>query len=84
MIIYMDRNLEPRAIYFDNEGHVINYSIVFEDNSIILTSDMIGDVPAFRLTYTLLDNNMINTKFGISQDGKNFVTYLEGKSEKTE
>ena len=75
MIIYPDNNIEPaRAIYFDNEGHVINYSIAVEDNSIIFTSDKVANAPTFRLTYTLLDNNMISTKF---------ETYVEGKSKKT-
>ena len=83
MIIYMDGNPEPRAIYFDNEGHVINYSIIFTNNSIILTSDVIENVPVFRLTYTLLGNNTINTEFGMSQDGTNFTTYIEGKSNKS-
>lgn len=83
MIIYLDNNVESRAIYFDNEGHTINYSISFADNSIILTSNVIANVPIFRLTYTLLDNDMINTKFEMSQDGKNFMTYIEGKSKKT-
>lgn len=82
MIIYLDSNVEPRAIFFDNEGHVINYSIVTSDNSIRLTSEIIANIPVFRLIYTLLDNNLINTKFEMSQDGKNFITYIEGKSKK--
>lgn len=83
MIIYPDSDNEPRAIYFDNESHVINYSINFTDNSISLTSDITANAPVFRLTYTLLENNMINTEFALSQDGKNFMTYIEGKSKKT-
>jgi len=84
MIIYLDYNSVPsKAIYFDNEGHTINYTINFADNSIILTSNKIANFPVFRLTYTLLDKGMINTKFEMAQDGENFMTYIEGKSKKT-
>ena len=83
MIIYLDYSGNPsKAIYFDNENHVINYSITYADNSIILTSDKIPHVPVFRLTYTLLDNETIDTKFEMSNDGEKFMTYIEGKSKK--
>jgi hypothetical protein len=39
-------------------------------------------MPVFRLTYTLLSDGMVNTKFEMSQDGKTFMTYIEGKSKK--
>ena len=31
---------------------------------------------------TMLDNDSIDTKFEMSQDGEKFVTYIEGKSKK--
>jgi len=40
------------------------------------------NVPVFRLTYTLLENETVNTKFEMSRDGVNFTTYIEGKSKK--
>lgn len=40
-------------------------------------------MPVFRLTYTWLEPGLENTKFEMSQDGKNFITYVEGKSVKT-
>lgn len=84
MIIYPDYSGNPvKAIYFDNEGHTINYSISYADKSIALTSDKILGVPVFRLTYTLLENEAVNTKFEMSQDGEKFNTYIEGKSKKT-
>ena len=37
MIIYIkDKDIPGKAIYFDNEGHVINYSIQFPDDSNIV------------------------------------------------
>lgn len=83
MIIYKDFSENTsRAIYFDNEGHTINYQIEYLEKSIVLTSEKIANVPVFRLTYTMLEAGLVNTKFEISQDGTNFMTYIEGKSKK--
>ena len=81
MVIYLDYSGTPsKAIYFDNEGHTINYSISYADKSIVFTSAKITNIPVFRLTYILLDNETIDTKFEMSQDGIQFMTYIEGKS----
>jgi hypothetical protein len=83
MVVYPDYSGSPvKAIYFDNEGHTINYSITYSGQSIALTSDKIPNIPVFRLTYTLLENEIVNTKFEMSQDGEKFMTYIEGKSHK--
>ena len=84
MIVYSDPTGSPsKAIYFDNEGHTINYSVTYSDQSIVFTSDKIQDVPVFRLSYNLLENGFVNTKFEMSQDGVKFNTYIEGKSKKS-
>ncbi len=83
MIIYPDYSgSSSKAIYFDNEGHTINYSISYSDSSIIMTSEKNQNMPVFRLTYRLLSDNNVNTKFEMSQDGITFSTYVEGKSKK--
>jgi len=83
MIVYRENLKNPtKAIYFDNEGHIINYSITYDGQSIIFTSDKIPDVPVFRLTYAPLDKESVNIKFEMSQDGVSFFTYLEGKCRK--
>lgn len=83
MIIYPDQSGSPAsAIYFDNEGHKISYSISYAARSIILISEKVQGSPVFRLTYTLLDNNSVNTKFEMSQDGVNYTVYIEGKSKR--
>jgi hypothetical protein len=86
MIIYPDFSGNPdRAIYFDNEGHVINYAITYSnDTDIIFTSDKVSSVPIFRLTYTKIDDKSVDVKFEIAQDGLKFAKYLEGKSNRTE
>lgn len=84
MVIYLDTNDNmSKAIYFDNEGHVINYSITYADKTIVFVSEKSPKAPVFRLTYTLLQNDQVNTKFEMSQDGVNFMTYIEGKSKRT-
>ena len=81
MIVSLDITDNPtKAIYFDNEGHTINYSITYAPNTIVLISDKIPNVPIFRLTYTSLEDQTVNTKFEMSQDGVKFMTYIEGKS----
>jgi hypothetical protein len=83
MTVYLDfTGNASKAIYFDNEGHTINYSITYAPKTIVLLSDKIPNVPIFRLTYTLLDDQTVNTKFEMSQDGEKFMTYIEGKSTK--
>ena len=83
MIVYPDISGSPdKAIYFDNEGHTINYTISYLEQSIVLKSEKIPGSPVFRLTYTSLDKKTVNTRFEISQDGEKFMTYIEGKSKK--
>jgi hypothetical protein len=83
MIIYPDNSGNAvKAIYFDNEGHVINYNITFQGNTVVLTSEKMTGSPVFRLVYTLLDPETSNTRFEISQDGEKFTPYVEGKSKR--
>ena len=83
MIVSLDyAGNATKATYFDNEGHTINYSITYAPNVVILLSEKIPNMPVFRLTYSLLDDQTVNTKFEMSRDGENFMTYIEGKSVK--
>lgn len=83
MVIYLDFNGSPsKAIYFDNEGHTINYSIAYSENAIVFVSDRIPNVPVFRLSYLPLEDGSVNVKFEMSRDGEKFTTYVEGRSRK--
>lgn len=84
MIIYSDNSGSPaKAIYFDNEGHVINYSITFpNDMDVVFTGEKIQNSPSFRLTYSKLAADLVNVKFEISRDGVYYITYIEGKSKR--
>jgi len=80
MIVYLDNAGQPAgAIYFDNEGHVINYAIAYRERSIIFTGNRVQKMPVFRLTYAPLANDSIAVKFEMSGDGNTFRTYTEGK-----
>lgn len=81
MIVSLDSAGSPsKAVYFDNEGHTINYSITYAPDTVVLQSEKIPNLPVFRLTYSRLDDKTVNTKFELSREGQNFVTYVEGKS----
>jgi len=81
LVVYADAAGVPvRAIYFDNEGHVIQYGAACAERTIVFTSDRTSGMPVFRLTYTRLDGGTVNTEFAVSQDNEKFTTYVAGKS----
>lgn len=83
LIVYFDFTGTPaKAIYFDNENHVLNYSVSYVNNTIVFLSEPAQNAPRFRLSYIPLDENTVNVKFEIAmpQNLEDFKTYLEGKS----
>jgi len=64
MVVYKTKDGNPvKAIYFDNEKHVISYDITYSENKIVLTSEASSAMPRFRLIYEKLENNLVNTRF---------------------
>jgi len=53
MIVFFERG-SARAVYFDNEDHVIRYavSVSADSASVTFLSDSLPSTPRFRLTYT--------------------------------
>ena len=86
MIVYQD-NGKTKAVYFDNEGHQINYTAEFakDSSSISFVSDIIPNSPRFRLVYEKLPNGKINNKFEIASPNKpeEFSKYIEGVVKKS-
>ena len=83
MIVHAgEDSLSAEATYYDNEGHIINYSVSFAESSIVFLSDKMPKSPIFRLTYRLLGTDDINVLFEMSQDGEHFMKYVEGKCHK--
>jgi hypothetical protein len=80
MIVYQDGG-KTRAIYFDNEQHVINYSVAVssDSNSIVFASDAVPAMPRFRLTNTKAGTDKIAITLDIAPPGKpeSFARYIE-------
>jgi hypothetical protein len=85
LVIYVepDTNSE-RAIYFDNEGHVIHYSIKFsaDGKSVEFLSDSMASAARYRLTYTQKNANTVAIRFEIAPPGKPemFATYIDAQA----
>ena len=72
-----------KAIYFDNEGHVINYDVTTpKANTAVLISPVSQPGPQFRLIYELKDRTM-QGRFQMRMPGQSeFKSYLEWSGEK--
>jgi acetyl esterase/lipase len=85
MVVYREAD-EEKAIYFDNEGHVIHYTPFFsaDGREVVFLSDPVENGPRFRLTYHQEDGQKVTIKFEIAPPNKPgaFMTYLEGKAHK--
>jgi hypothetical protein len=82
MITYQDPdgNL-PKAVYFDNEGHVINYAVTVSPDakSIVFLSELKPSTPRYRLTYVMTSTEKVEMAFEIAPPDKpdSFRTYLQ-------
>jgi hypothetical protein len=82
MVVYAESGGKPdRAVYFDNEGHVIHYAAAFSSDGKTLTllSDAVPSAPRFRMTYTQQEPSALSLKFEIAPPGKpdSFQTYIQ-------
>jgi hypothetical protein len=88
MVIYQEADKSTRAIYFDNEGHVIHYNVEFstDQNSLVFLSEAGPSAPQFRLTYSKAPRNSLAIKFEIAPPGApgKFSTYLQAVAQKKE
>jgi len=80
MIVYPEA-AALRAEYFDNEGHVIHYSVRVAGDSAEFLSDAAPGAPRYRLTYRKAGPDALGLKFEIAPPGKpdSFETYLDAK-----
>jgi len=79
LYVYQDASGQSyKAIYFDNEGHVIHYEVsVPTAYSVIFLSDPSHPGPQFRLSYELNGLNL-SGKFQMRMPGQaEFKSYLE-------
>jgi hypothetical protein len=83
MIVYREPGGKTfQASYFDNEGHIIQYSVssLPDKKGLVFISNPDRSGPRFRLTYTKGERDKVTVKFEIAPPGKadQFKTYLEG------
>ena len=86
MIIYAGDNGAIGADYYDNEGHVIRYSVaVNAPGDVTFTSAIVPGTPRFRLSYGLGVNGILKGEFAIAPPGspEAFAPYLAWESRKT-
>jgi len=79
LYLYQDAAGQPlKAIYFDNEGHVIHYDVATPaPNTLVLESAASSNGPQYRLMYEL-KGSVMSGKFQLRLPGQSeFRSYLE-------
>ena len=79
LYVYQEAENQPlKAIYFDNEGHVIHYDVSTPNpTTAIFISEASTSAPQFRLIYEL-NNAVMSGKFQIRMPGQaEWKSYLE-------
>src|SRR4051812_46767530 len=78
---------QSRAMYFDDEGHVIDYSGGWSADgaTLTLTSKASPGAPQYRLLYTKIDGDKFTVSFEIAPPNQpnSFKQYVSGKIKRT-
>jgi hypothetical protein len=86
LIIYPEFSGTIRAIYFDNEEHVIHYEVNVspDQKTIALESDPMPSAPQFRFTYIKTGEDSLEAKFETAPPDAPgaFTMYLEGSAKR--
>jgi len=85
MVIYASEGERMRADYYDNEGHVIHYTVTAAvPGEASFVSDTASGAPRFRLSYKLGPDGLLKGEFAIAPPGKPeaFARYLVWESRK--
>ena len=69
-----------RAIYFDNEGHVIQYAVNPAADGVVFVTEGASSATRYRLTYASAGTGRLKLKFEIAPPGKDFATYIEASA----
>jgi hypothetical protein len=82
MVVYQEPDTRlPKAVYFDNEGHVINYLVAVspDGKSIVFLSELKPATPRYRLTYIMTSKDRVEMAFEIAPADKpdSFNTYIK-------
>lgn len=80
IVIYPSAGGPVRAIYFDNEGHTIEYALSFpRAGSVVFESGANIPGPRYRLTYALEPDGTLDNAFAVAAPGEDFKTYVMGR-----
>jgi hypothetical protein len=87
MYVYHDpADKSLRAVYFDVEGHVIEYrvTVAADRQTAVFSSDAAPALPRYRLSYAKKGPNEVTLKFEIAPPGKpnEFKTHIEASAER--
>jgi len=77
MIVYHDGDGHLHASYFDNEEHVIEYTVQPSADGVAFESQGPPGAPRYRLSYASVGADHAKLKFEIAPPGKDFATYIE-------
>jgi len=85
MVIYREGGA-PKALYVDNEKHVIHYDVTVaaSPRTVTLTSPVVPNAPRYRFVYTVVDGATVKGRFEVAPPDKPeaFATYVEGDAKK--
>ena len=75
-----------RAIFFDNENHVIRYTVTVSQDSVQFLSDAAPSGTHARMTYTRAGPDSVTEKFELAPPGKpdEFTKYVEFVAKRTD
>lgn len=79
MVIY-PRKGGLHALYWDDEGHVVRYSVRSEAGTVILESEPGQPGPRYRLVYARRGADVVEIAFSIAPPGKGFQPHVTGRA----
>ena len=82
LVIYLQPGESQfRAIYFDNEGHIIHYGLVFPQDrpaSVAFESEASEISPRARLTYQAIADGTLEIEFSVAAPGGQLLSHVKG------
>jgi hypothetical protein len=82
-IVYRDAaSKQFRATYWDNEGHVIQYSVQAAGDGVVFVSEGPPSAQRFRTGYSRAGPSQVKISFEIAAPGKDFTPYVEARARK--
>lgn len=89
MVIYPEPGTgRLEAVYFDNEGHVIEYTgeVSPDGRRVVFISEAEPTTPTFRLTYTRVGDDVVDVAFDVAPRSSpgTFKPYVSGRTRRTD